>query len=89
LNTLHYVFEAEEAKAHAMHIAATFWADCNQFLEIIVDKLINYRILDPSAVVAWVFGPDHGQKDFNRCVIKSLNLFTIQIVCVGVAKVRD
>jgi hypothetical protein len=38
-------------------------------LEIVVEKLINYRVLDPTAVVSWIFKPTGAEPDFNRYIL--------------------
>eukprot|EP00842_Homolaphlyctis_polyrhiza_P003640 jgi/Hompol1/4277/HPOL_003575-RA len=44
-----------EARMHTIQITTDFWHDNTQFIEIILDKLTNYRIVDPKTVLSWVF----------------------------------
>ena len=36
---------------------------------IVVDKMVNYRLVEPSHVLAWIFDTDGGQKDFQRSYV--------------------
>ena len=41
-----------EARLETVKTTARFWKNNTQFLEIILDKLINYRIVDPQSILA-------------------------------------
>ena len=36
---------------------------------ILVDKLVNYRIVEPTHVLSWIFEADGGQRDFQRSYV--------------------
>ncbi|KAI0318093.1 MIF4G like-domain-containing protein [Amylostereum chailletii] len=44
-----------EAKAHILSTVAAFWKRNRQMIMIVFDKLMQYQIVDPTDVVAWVF----------------------------------
>ncbi|KAJ1972034.1 Nuclear cap-binding protein subunit 1 [Dimargaris xerosporica] len=46
-----------EAKRHIVEVVNDFWQLNPQFLTIIIDKLLNYRVIDPSAVITWALNP--------------------------------
>ncbi|KAJ3019710.1 Nuclear cap-binding protein subunit 1 [Thoreauomyces humboldtii] len=56
----------DDAKAHTVRIIAEFWKYNTQFLEIILDKLMNYRVLDPKSIVSWVLDPVVLEKNHTR-----------------------
>ncbi|KAJ1925526.1 Nuclear cap-binding protein subunit 1 [Tieghemiomyces parasiticus] len=45
------------AKLHIVEIVNEFWVYNPQFVTIIIDKLLNYRVVDPTAVIAWALNP--------------------------------
>ncbi|KAK9767555.1 Nuclear cap-binding protein subunit 1 [Basidiobolus ranarum] len=45
-----------EDKITAIEIVASCWKHNTQFLGILLDKLLNYRIVDPTSIIAWIFG---------------------------------
>ncbi|KAL5508487.1 CBC1 [Sanghuangporus vaninii] len=49
-----------EAKADILHAVAEFWKRNRQMVRIVFDKLMQYQIVEPSDVIAWVFAP-HAQ----------------------------
>jgi len=42
-------------KQDLLHAVSTFWRRNGQFHLIVLDKLLQYRLLEPSDVVDWVF----------------------------------
>ncbi|KAI0069247.1 cap binding protein 80-PB [Artomyces pyxidatus] len=44
-----------EAKADILNVISTFWRRNRQMVGIVFDKLMQYQIVDPTDVVAWVF----------------------------------
>lgn len=55
-----------EAKAHTIKVVATFWKRNTQFLEIILDKFMNYRVLDPASIISWILSADNLQQNYSR-----------------------
>ncbi|KAI8381201.1 armadillo-type protein [Radiomyces spectabilis] len=58
LEVMRYVNSTPEARLHTVQVVASFWKNNTQFLGIILDKLLNYRVVDPTSVIAWVFEAD-------------------------------
>lgn len=49
-----------EAKADIMTASASFWKHNRQMIGIVFDKLMQYQIVDPTDVVAWIFSQESG-----------------------------
>ncbi|KAL5038717.1 hypothetical protein BDV3_001940 [Batrachochytrium dendrobatidis] len=58
--------ETMEDRAHTLHVTAEFWKDNTQFTEIVIDKLTNYRIIDPQTVILWMFRPEFLDTQYSR-----------------------
>ncbi|KAI8816755.1 armadillo-type protein [Fimicolochytrium jonesii] len=56
----------EEAREHTVRIIADFWKHNTQFLEIVLDKFMNYRVLDPKSIYSWVLSPDVLDSNYTR-----------------------
>ncbi|KAG0747196.1 hypothetical protein G6F57_006109 [Rhizopus arrhizus] len=55
LEVLRFLNSAPEGRLHTVQILASFWKNNTQFLGILLDKLLNYRVIDPTCVITWVF----------------------------------
>lgn len=49
-----------EAKADILAASASFWKHNRQMIGIVFDKLMQYQIVDPTDVVAWIFSQELG-----------------------------
>ncbi|KAJ2784297.1 Nuclear cap-binding protein subunit 1 [Coemansia javaensis] len=49
--------DSPEAKVEIARVVEDFWRNNSQFFAITIDKLVNYRVIDPSTVVEMLFGP--------------------------------
>ena len=49
-----------EAKADILTASASFWKHNRQMIGIVLDKLMQYQIVDPTDVVAWIFSQEAG-----------------------------
>jgi len=45
-------------RLHTVRIIAQFWKSNTQLLGILLDKFMNYRIIDPTSIISWVFEAD-------------------------------
>ncbi|OBZ91140.1 Nuclear cap-binding protein subunit 1 [Choanephora cucurbitarum] len=61
LDILRMINSTPEARLHTVHIVASFWKNNTQFLGILLDKLLNYRIIDPTSVITWAFEIDQSE----------------------------
>ncbi|PFH50582.1 hypothetical protein AMATHDRAFT_144777 [Amanita thiersii Skay4041] len=52
-----------EAKMDILTACASFWKQSRQMISIVFDKLMQYQIVDPTDVVAWVFLQGSGLGD--------------------------
>ncbi|KAG9298758.1 hypothetical protein G9A89_012826 [Geosiphon pyriformis] len=68
-----------ESRKHTVIIVADFWANNTQFLGILLDKLLNYRVIDAIAVISWLFS-DKTQNDFPRSYVWEILKNTINKV---------
>ncbi|CAO3616959.1 unnamed protein product [Cunninghamella echinulata] len=55
LEIMRHFNSTQDDKLCTIRIVAIFWKNNSQFLGILLDKLLNYRILDPSSVILWAF----------------------------------
>ncbi|KAF8264305.1 MIF4G like-domain-containing protein [Lactarius quietus] len=58
-----------EAKIHVLELVSTFWQRSRQMVGIVFDKLMQYQIVEPADVVAWVFA--HNAGGFNWDLLRS------------------
>ena len=49
-----------EAKSDILSASASFWKYNRQMIGIVFDKLMQYQIVDPTDVVAWIFSQEAG-----------------------------
>lgn len=45
----------QAARVELLHTVANFWKRNSQFHLIVLDKLLQYRLVDPADVIAWIF----------------------------------
>ncbi|KAJ3062363.1 Nuclear cap-binding protein subunit 1 [Podochytrium sp. JEL0797] len=58
---------AQEAdRSHTVSIVAAFWAQNPQNLEICLDKLMNYRVVDPPSIIRWVLDMEVLGENYSR-----------------------
>ncbi|KAI9205151.1 armadillo-type protein [Polychytrium aggregatum] len=58
-----------EARLHSTAIIANFWRHNTQFLEIVLDKMMNYRVIDPSSIISWVLSEEVLAEHYSRWFI--------------------
>lgn len=46
------------SRRHTVLIVAEFWKHNPQFMSILLDRLLNYRVIDPMAIISWLFGAE-------------------------------
>ncbi|KAI8319953.1 ARM repeat-containing protein [Martensiomyces pterosporus] len=51
--------DTPEARLHIAKVTEDFWLKNPQFFAITIDKLVNYRVIDPITVVEMLFDPAH------------------------------
>ncbi|KAI8927873.1 armadillo-type protein [Entophlyctis helioformis] len=76
-----------EARIHTIQIAADFWANNSQFIEIILDKLTNYRIVDPKSILNWICQPAVLDPRFSRFFLWTIVRNTLIKVNLKVAQI--
>jgi nuclear cap-binding protein subunit 1 len=42
-------------RLHTVRIIARFWKSNTQLLGVLLDKFMNYRIIDPTSIISWIF----------------------------------
>ncbi|KAI9492847.1 armadillo-type protein [Zychaea mexicana] len=88
LEVLRFVNATPEARVHTVHVVATFWKHNSQFLGILLDKLLNYRVIDPSSVIIWAFEKqqlEHAERAFVWEILQN----TLNKVVTRVAQVKS
>lgn len=87
LTLLQSMNETPEARSHTVLHVFSFWASNTQFLEIILDKFVNYRIVDPRSILSHVvtvpvleeFGTRHFITSIVNNTLSKVNLKAQQI----------
>ncbi|CAG8720387.1 3359_t:CDS:10, partial [Cetraspora pellucida] len=80
--------ETPEARLHTVKIVAEFWVNNTQFLGILLDKLLNYRVIDAISVISWLF-TDEMEKDIARSYMWEIMKNTINKVISRVKQVTS
>ncbi|KAJ3232685.1 Component of the cap-binding complex (CBC) [Chytriomyces hyalinus] len=57
--------EAED-RLHTVRIIAEFWKFNTQNMEIVLDKLMNYRVVDPISIITWALDLSVLDTDYSR-----------------------
>ncbi|CAG8487792.1 2780_t:CDS:10, partial [Acaulospora morrowiae] len=78
--------ETFEARVHTVKIVSEFWVNNTQFLGILLDKLLNYRVIDAIAVIYWLL-TDEMEKDIARSYTWEIMKNTINKVISRVKQV--
>ncbi|KAJ3283233.1 Nuclear cap-binding protein subunit 1, partial [Blyttiomyces sp. JEL0837] len=55
---LHEFNLSEEDRLNTVSIVATYWRKNPQVLEITLDKLCNYRVIDPLSIITWALSDE-------------------------------
>jgi hypothetical protein len=67
-----------------VRIVEDFWYKNHQFLMISLEKLINYKIIEPINVVDWIFAPERTIfYEYVYTVIAVLSLILITKITAG------
>ncbi|GAA5895142.1 hypothetical protein JCM6882_008291 [Rhodosporidiobolus microsporus] len=61
LTLLRNLTPSASARQHLLTVVAAFWRRNPQFHLIVLDKLLQYRLVDTRDVVVWVFAPESEQ----------------------------
>jgi nuclear cap-binding protein subunit 1 len=61
-----------ESRLQTVQNVASFWKNNSQFMEIILDKLVNYRIVDPKSIILHFVSKDVMQADYSRFYLASI-----------------
>ncbi|KAG2227596.1 hypothetical protein INT45_002281, partial [Circinella minor] len=87
LEVLRFVNTTPEARVHTVTVVASFWKQNSQFLGILLDKLLNYRVIDPTSVITWAFEQqqlEHAERSFVWEILQN----TLNKVVTRVAQVK-
>ncbi|RCH82193.1 Component of the cap-binding complex (CBC), partial [Rhizopus azygosporus] len=88
LEVLRFLNATPEGRLHTVQIVSSFWKDNTQFLGILVDKLLNYRVIDPASVITWIFESDQF-KQVGRAYVWEVLKNTLSKVNSRVAQVKS
>ncbi|KAJ3045244.1 Nuclear cap-binding protein subunit 1 [Rhizophlyctis rosea] len=72
--------ERDDDCAHTVRIIADFWAESPQNMEIVFDKLMNYRVVDPLSILRWLLSDEMLTSSFNGFAIWSILHTTLRKV---------
>lgn len=81
--------EAEEARILTTKVIFSFWINNSQFLEIILAKLVNYRVIDSKSVLGVVLSASTLDNCFDRLFIWSIVTSTLQKVSLKAVQVSE
>ncbi|RUP49695.1 hypothetical protein BC936DRAFT_141787 [Jimgerdemannia flammicorona] len=88
LSVLQSLNTTAEARLHTVKIVASFWRNNTQFLGILLDKLLNYRVVDPVSVIAWIFEQEQIE-NFGRSFLWEILKNTLNKVISRVAQIKS
>ncbi|KAG0005208.1 Component of the cap-binding complex (CBC) [Modicella reniformis] len=89
LSILQRMNSTPEARLHSVKIVAQFWKNNTQFLGILLDKMLNYRVVDAIAIVKWVFELEVWQNDWHRSFVWDILKNTLNKVISRVVQVKE
>jgi nuclear cap-binding protein subunit 1 len=69
--------ESSEARLETVVNVTKFWKQNTQFMEIILDKLVNYRIIDPKSIILYMVSPEIMETNYSRFYVLSILKNTI------------
>ncbi|KAG2179839.1 hypothetical protein INT43_003625 [Umbelopsis isabellina] len=49
-------------RLHTVRIIARFWKSNTQLLGVLLDKFMNYRIIDPTSIISWIFENEQSEQ---------------------------
>lgn len=76
-------------KNHMIRVIFSFWNRNTQFLQIVLDKFMNYRILDPSSIITWVLSSQTLNDHHNKFFVWSILRTTLNKVLFKVAQIYE
>ncbi|KAJ3089542.1 Component of the cap-binding complex (CBC), partial [Quaeritorhiza haematococci] len=77
-----------ESKARTVHSVYSFWKYNNQFLEIILDKLVNYRVVDVQGIVGWVLDDEVVEEHCSRWFLWAILRNTLNKVNLKISQIQ-
>jgi len=77
-----------EAKDKTVRFVADFWKYNPQFLEIILDKLVNYRVVDPSNIITWILSDIILSDQYTHLYVWSILRNTLKKVVLRVQQIK-
>ncbi|KAL1917043.1 uncharacterized protein VTP21DRAFT_5241 [Calcarisporiella thermophila] len=77
-----------EAKLHTVRIVARFWNKNKQFMGILMDKLLNYRVVDANSIVHWTFETEQ-VNDFSKFYVWEILKNTLNKVNARVVQTKS
>ncbi|KAJ3123155.1 Nuclear cap-binding protein subunit 1 [Physocladia obscura] len=76
-------------KLHTVKIISEFWKSSPQNLEIVLDKLMNYRVIDPPSIIAWILDIEILEVSYSRWHLWSILRNVVAKVNSKVAQLRN
>jgi len=80
--------ETNEAKDKTVRVVADFWKYNPQFLEIILDKLVNYRVVEPSNIITWILSDIILSDQYTHLYVWSILRNTLKKVVLRVQQIK-
>jgi len=79
---------SNQAKDKTVRFVADFWKYNPQFLEIILDKLVNYRVVDPKNIITWILSDVILSDQYTHLYVWSILRNTLKKVVLRVQQVK-
>jgi len=88
ISILNALNETNEAKDKTVRFVADFWKYNPQFLEIILDKLVNYRVVDPKNIITWILSDIILSDQYTHLYVWSILRNTLKKVVLRVQQIK-
>ncbi len=81
--------ESDEQKLLTTKTIFSFWALNSQFLEIILGKLVNYRVIDSKSILSLILSSEFLEANFDRLFTWSLLSSTLQKATLKASQLNE
>ncbi|KAJ3320157.1 Nuclear cap-binding protein subunit 1 [Boothiomyces sp. JEL0866] len=87
LPLLQKINEDEQRQLLTTRVTHAFWENNPQFLEIILTKLVNYKIIEARAIITWLLSPENLEKNCTRFFVWNILSTTLNKLTVRVEQI--
>ncbi|KAJ3255331.1 Nuclear cap-binding protein subunit 1 [Boothiomyces macroporosus] len=87
LPLLQKINEDEERQLLTTRVTQAFWEKNPQFLEIILTKLVNYKIIEAKAIITWLLSSENLEKNCTKFFVWNILSTTLNKLTVRVEQI--